>query len=268
MELVYYNANRNFTLQYQLVLSVVTRDDSEDLITQKIKAVSCFIDQYISRRVFNFKVVDYSTIKNAIFNLTKRFRKLHIKQLVPALQEELDSMEFTLEGIDRFHLNGFTSRYMLHILARITHYMDQQVGLNTRIEDYVNRETRNPYDIEHIWCDHFDLFKDQCEDLDDFEHHRDKFGALLILPRDKNRSYQDKTYEAKLGLYFGENMLCKTLCQECYRNNPQFLKFVAASGLPFQPVPNFGKAEIALRQNLYRQISKSIWGRPIAAVLD
>lgn len=260
---VYYNANRNFTLQYQLILATICTEDSSDTITKKINAMSAFIDQYIARRVFNHKVVDYSTIKNAIFNLTRKFRRLTLIELVQGLQKELDSMEFTFEGIDRFRLTQFTSRYMLHILSRMTHYIDQGVGLNTRFEDYVNRETRNPYDIEHVWCDHFEQFMDQCEDEEDFERTRNSFGGLLLLPRDKNRSYQDAVYETKLPLYFGENMLARTLHPDCYRNNPQFLNFINRTGLLFKSMTQFRKPEIQERQGLYKQICKAVWGKPI-----
>lgn len=258
-EYVYYNANRNFTLQYQLILSAINRNDSPEIIKKKIKAVSCFVDQYIATRVFNFKVVDYSTIKNAVFNITKNIRRLGIIELGTALQNELANTGFTLDGIDRFFLNQFTSRYMLHILSRITHYIEDGSGLNTKFEDYVNRSIKNPYDIEHIWADHFDQHADECVDDDDFLNHRNKFGALLVLPRDKNRSFQDATYGEKLPMYFGENLLAKSLDGKCYQHNPQFLYFIRSQSLNFQQHPDFKKKDIAERHKLYKEICKKVW---------
>ena len=49
---------------------------------KKIIIIAAFIDQFITRRVVNYKAVDYSTIKNAIFNLTKKVRKLEVNTLV------------------------------------------------------------------------------------------------------------------------------------------------------------------------------------------
>jgi len=264
---VFYNANRNFTLQYQLIIAAVDMMDKPETITKKINGVTGFLDQYITRRVFNFKTVDYSTIKNAVFILTKKIRRLTLDNLVTVLQNELDQMEFTLDGVDRFRLNQYTSRYMLHILSRLAYYIDQEVGLNTKFEDYVNRETRNPHDIEHIWSNHFDRFKDQCDDEEDFERTRSKFGALLILPRDKNRSFQDKGYEEKLELYFGENMLARSLSVNCYRNNPQFENFMDRTQLPFKGLEKFHRAEITERQELYKQMCRSIWGKRILDIV-
>lgn len=261
-EYVFYNANRNFTFQYQIILAAIDRNDSPETINKKIKVVSAFIDQYIARRVFNFKVVDYSTIRNAVFNITKSIRRLELDDLVLKLQEELMENGFTLDNIDRFYLNQFTSRYMLHILSRITYFIESEAGLPTKFEDYVNRRSKNPYDIEHIWADKFDRHQDEFKTEDDFQNYRNKFGALILLPRDKNRSFQAATYEGKegkLGMYFGENLLAKSLNDKGYQNNPQFLRVISENGFSFKAHPVFKKQDIVDRQNLYREICQKIW---------
>lgn len=258
-EYVYYNANRNFTFQYQLILASIDRNDTPEVIDKKIKCVSYFIDLYIALRVFNFKVVDYSTIKNAIFTITKNIRRCPIAHLPQKLEKELKDTGFTLDTIERFYLNQFTSRYMLHFLARMTYYIEECSGLNTKFEDYVNRSIKNPYDIEHILADHFDRHKDEFQDEEDFKNNRNRFGALLLLPRDKNRSFRDDNYDKKLQMYFGENLLAKSLNDKCYQNNPQFLRFIQINGLPFKNHLEFKKKEISERQLLYKEICKKIW---------
>lgn len=258
-EYVFYNANRNFTLQYQIILASLDRKDSSEVIDRKLKAVSCFIDQYIMIRVFNFKLVEYSTIKNAIFNLTKSLRRCDISQLGQKLQKELSNTGFTLDSIDRFYLNGFTARYMLHILARLTHFIDSSIGKPTKFEDYVNRRLKNPNDIEHIWADKFERYTAECPDADDFDSWRNKFGALLLLPRDKNRSFQDSEYETKLEKYYAENILAQSLNEKCYQNNPQFRNFIEKHQLPFKPHREFKKADIMERQLLFKMICCNIW---------
>jgi len=258
-EYVYYNANRNFTFQYQLILASIHPKDSSEIINKKIKAVSCFVDQYIAIRVFNFKVVDYSTIKNAVFKITKNIRRLELNKLEKQLIEELPNSDITIEKIDNFYLNQFTSRYMLHILSRITHYIEQESGLNTKIEDYLNRRIKNPFDIEHIWANQYEQQKEECKDEEEFIKYRNKFGALLILPKDKNRSFQNIEYDKKLPMYFGENLLAKSLDKRCYQNNPHFMKFIQKNDLNFEFHNQFKKTSILERQSLYKKISKIIW---------
>lgn len=264
---VFFNADRNFTLQYQLLLAAVDRDDSQDIIKKKIVIVAAFIDQYITRRVVNYKAVDYSTIKNAIFNLTKKARKLEINTLVLTLQDELNNMDFPLDGMDRFYLNQFTSRYMLHILSRITFYIDQKIGLTNKFEDYVNRTGKNPYDIEHIWCNDYQRFAAQVTDEDEFNRTRNLMGGLLILPRDKNRSYQDADYSTKLPLYFGENILAKSLHQDCYRNNPHFINLLSTLNLSLSPIDDFTKDSFKKRQQSYKEIAEYIWNVPLQSLI-
>jgi len=154
-EYVFYNADRGFTLQYQIILSAIKSDDTQDIINKKIKMVSCFIDQFMSIRIFNFKTVDYSSIKYTVFNITKRIRNKDVGELAAILKDYITSMEQTLERIDGFYLNQFTRRYMLHILSRMTYYVEEQSGTNSNFANYVNREQRNPYDIEHVWADDY-----------------------------------------------------------------------------------------------------------------
>lgn len=170
-------------------------------------------------------------------------------------------MELTLEGIDGFYLNQFTRRYMLHILSRMTYYVEEQSGINSNFADYVNREQKNPYDIEHIWADDYTQGNHQLEfsTEEEFKDFRNRFGGLLILPKDKNRSLQDMEYSKKVIKYDSENLLARTLNQNCYNNNPLFLCFMNNTQLPFKPYAQFNKAELIERQSLYKEICKKIW---------
>src|SRR3989344_3906686 len=258
-ECVFYNANRNFTLQYQVILAAISPDDDAETIKRKIQIVSRYLDQYSARRIFNFKTVDYSTTKNAMFNISKKIRRKTPDDLRTILKDELLNMEFSLDNIDRFFLNQFTGRYMLHILARLTYYVERGSGLPTKFEDYVNRGIRNPYDIEHVWADHYERFQNEFETEDDFQLARNKFGDLLILPQDKNRSFNDATYNQKLPMYFGENLLAKSLNENCYKNNPQFKRFIEEQNLPFKAETEFTKASIETRGKLYNALCNKIW---------
>ncbi|MEB3752705.1 DUF262 domain-containing protein [Geobacillus sp. FSL W8-0032] len=260
-EYVFYNADRGFTLQYQIILASIAPSDTMDIINKKIKLVSCFIDQFIAVRVFNFKTVDYSSIRYTVFNITKKIRRKSVNELVSILKDYIKAMEYTLEGIDGFYLNQFTRRYMLHILSRMTYYLEQNCGINSSFANYVNRQQKNPYEIEHIWADDYTQGNHQVDFAteEEFKNFRNKFGGLLILPRDKNRSLQDMEYTKKVVKYDSENLLARTLNVNCYRNNPSFLRFIQNANLPFQPYAQFTKAELIERQKLYKEICKKIW---------
>ena len=259
-ESVFYNGNRNFTLQFQLILASIDPNETKEESDKKIKLISCFLDLYFTRRIFNYKTVDYSAIVYNVFLLSKKFRRKSIGELLEICKEEIGEMEFQLETIDDFRLNGWTVRYMLHILSRITDFIETSSGLPSNFTNYISREIKNPYDIEHIICDHHDWFEEEYPEKETFDRHRNKFGGLLLLPMDKNRSLNDLTFEKKLPIYFGENLLAKSLNKDCYLNNPQFIRFYERDGLNFKSYSLFNKEALLERQELYEEIAKKIWG--------
>ena len=82
-------------------------------------------------------------------------------------------------------------------------------------------------------------------------------GNLIILTRDKNRSYQAMKYPEKVGKYIGDNVLAQALNSTAYQNNPQFL--AVASRYGFAAIPQFTKESIAARANIYLQMAVDIW---------
>ncbi len=258
-EYVFYNANRNFTLQYQLILAAIDPSETREESDKKIKLISCFLDLYFTRRIFNYKTVDYSSIVYNVFLLSKKIRRKSIADLFNICKHEILSMEFQLDSINEFRLNGWTTRYMLHILSQMTDFIETESGLTSNFYNYVNRDLKNPYDIEHIICDHHDWLLMEYPDKETFDRHRNKFGGLLLLPMDKNRSLNDLTFDRKLPIYFGENQLAKSLNSDCYQNNPQFKRFLENENLSFKSYTNFDKTALLERQELYEALVKKIW---------
>lgn len=260
-EYVYYNAQRDFTLQYQLILSAISKNDNEDIIKRKIQVVSQYIDIYITNRITNYKTVNYSTIKNAIFNLTKRIRNLEIDNLKKLLIDELDNMEYKLTNdFQNFALNNYTSRYIRHILARITTFIENCCDVpQSSFVKYIDRNRNNGYDIEHIIADDYNAVSKYFDSDTDFKDTRNKLGNLILLPADKNRSIQDLPYEKKLDTYSGENILAKSLCESFYSNNPRFLKLIKDKNINFTSIKTFNKSAIYTRQKIYEKICQLIW---------
>jgi hypothetical protein len=94
----------------------------------------------------------------------------------------------------------------------------------------------------------------------EFSDQRNKFGALLLLPRSFNASYGDKSYLEKLPHYFSHNLLARSLHSRCYENNPRFIQLITERRIPFQSYPDdFTPADIKQRQALYQAMCERIW---------
>jgi uncharacterized protein DUF1524 len=259
LEYVFYNAQNNFTLQYPLALAPLRSSDDQDTANRKIRLVTGYLDIFIARRAVNFRTLDYSSVVYTMFNLMKDIRGLDVPSLVQVLKEKVARMEEKFDGMSRFYLNLWSKRYIHHILARITAHIEEQSNMPHNFSVYVSREIKKPYEIEHIWADHYEQHTDEFSTAEDFSQYRNRIGNLILLPGDINRSIKDNRYEEKLPVYARERVLAQSLDEQFYHNNPSFLAYKSRSGLPFRSHSTFKKADLDARQELYRRICEEIW---------
>ena len=257
-EEVFYNANRDLTYQTMLAIAAIRNDDPEDVVGKKIRMTAKFVDDFATIRIVNSRKVNWNTNKTMLFRVMQDIRNMDCKTIGMTYVRELRSMGVTVEGITRFSLNQFSGRYMLHILARFTSYVNVLMGNPSHFDEYVDRERRgNSYDIEHILPDRFEDYKDSFTDRDDFESSRSQIGNLLLLTRDKNRSYRDMKYSDKVQRYALDNILAQALNGTAYTNNPKFL--CVANKYGFHSIPAFDKQSIADRAEIYRKMASDMW---------
>ena len=257
-EEVFYNANRDLTYQTMLTIAAIRNDDTEDIIERKIRMTAKFVDDFATIRILNSKKVNWNTNKYLLFHVMQDIRNEDCKTIGMVYVRTLRRMDVSIEGITRFSLNQFSGRYMLHILARFTSYVNVLMGNPSHFEEYVDRKRQgNTYDVEHILPDKYDDYADSFADYDDFESARNQIGNLILLTRDKNRSYQAMKYTEKVQKYSGDNILAQALNETAYTNNPKFLAVVNEYG--FQPIQNFSKQSIADRAKIYMRMASDIW---------
>lgn len=257
-EEVFYNANRDLNYQISMIISAVCNDDSEENIKRKIQMVSKFVDDFASIRIFNFKKVNWNTNKYLLFRVMREIRNKDCRTVGMVLVRALRRMDVSIDAITKFSLNQFSGRYMLHLLARFTSYVNTKMGNPSQFDVYVDRKRKgNTYDIEHILPDDYDSYQDDFATADEFQTSRQMIGNLIILTRDKNRSYQAMKYQEKVEKYVGDNILAQALNDTAYHNNPKFL--AVASQYGFTAIQKFTKDSINDRANIYLQMAVDIW---------
>ena len=259
---IYYNAQVNFTLQPQLLLAPICYDDSWEIIIEKMNLVARFIDLLITARVTNYRSVDYSTIKNYIFTVSKEIRRCSISELKQRLKQQYDKLSYDpASALPELRLNSFTKKYIKNIIARVTGYIEEQTGVVSKYCEYMDTKTKNPFEIEHIISDHYEWFTDEYTDQEEFKRWRNSIGALLLLHKSINASLNDSKYEHKLAKYCSTegNIYTESLGELAYQHHPKFLKFVSENNLMFKAYPKFDKAEISERIQLLIQLVKMIW---------
>lgn len=267
LEAIFYNAHNEFTWQNTVLLAPLCVSDSEETVCKKLTATAVYLDIWLMRRAANYVRVGYSSTSYAMYLLCRDIRSTPLEELVTILDSKLagDDVSFDgapnkgRKGIEGLALNQFSRRYIYHMLARLTSFTEVQSGRPDLFDKYVDRSSSNPCDIEHIWGDDFDRYKDAFPTRDEFYNTRDHIAGLLLLPADVNRSYQRKTFEEKVPHYARQNLYAASLAETAYEHQPQFRAFVNSSGLPFSPYKSFGKREQMELRKLVHLLVNQIW---------
>ena len=259
LEEVYYNAWNGFTLQYPLILAAVTPVDDDETFQVKARMVAGFIDLFVARRMVSFRNFGYNTVQYTMFNLIKDIRELDPSELADMLGTRVADLEGDFSAVGGYRLHQRNGSHVKYLLARLTAWLESESGGTTTFTDLVDRGRRDPFEIEHIWANRPELHPEFATEQD-FSDQRNRFGALLLLPRSFNASYGANPYGGKIPHYFSHNLLARSLHPRCYENNPRFTRLAGGRKLPFEPYPGeFSVTAIQQRQALYQAMCEQIW---------
>lgn len=261
LDSIYYINQRGLasSIFYPLLMAPITLQDDEKTIIKKLALISRYLEMFVVFRSVNYRNYSHSSIRYTMYSLVKEIREKNVKELAQILKQKIKQINETLDGVKNLEMHGQNKRFIQFLLARIIAHIEEKSGMPNKFEEYISKEIAKPFQVEHIWADNFEEHKDEFEQRDEFEEYRNRIGALLLLPEGFNQSYGALSYEKKLPHYFGQNLLAKTLCPQCYERNPNFLKYIEISKLPFKPHENFKKKDIEERQLLYQKILEEIY---------
>ena len=249
------------SLSFPLMMAPLKSDDDETTVNLKIDSVAQYLENFTVLRSINFKRFGSSSIRYTMNMLVKEIRGHGIIALRKLFDDKIAQMDFTWSGFAEFRLNGQNGKFVKFLLARLTGFIEQQSGAPTNFSTYMSDSGSKPFEIEHIWANKFDEHLDEFTQENDFSGYRNRFGALVLLPRGTNQSFNAMTYVDKVEHYRKVNLWAQSLHEDTYRNNPNFLNMVKSYGLSFRPHKSFMKSDIDERQKLSESICKVIWAK-------
>jgi uncharacterized protein with ParB-like and HNH nuclease domain len=267
LQAIYYNAHNDFTWQGTVLLASLVETDDDETVRRKLAVTATYLDIWLMRRAVNYIRVGYSSVAYAMWLLCRDIRRKPLDELVSILKQKLaeDDVTFTgspakgRKGIEEFGLNQFSRRYIYHLLARITEATEIGAGRTESFDKLIDRDRKNPFDIEHIWADSFDAVKTVFANEAEFADWRNQVASLLLVPADVNRSLQDKPFTEKKAHYARQNFWAASLDASTYQHQPKFTNFATDNILPFKPFENFTKAEQSERRVLLNKMVEMIW---------
>lgn len=256
LEHVFYHKQSGIaqSLAIPLMLSPLTKYDEESTRNAKINLVAKYLEIYVVRRAVNFRKFGASSIRYTMYTLVKELRGLNFDSLRNTLEQKLNEMEENLEGVNSFQLHGMNRNFVKFMLSRITATLD-----NKRFNQYYTEDSGRAFEIEHLWANKFEEHRDEFEQQHDFEIYRNRIGALVLLPRGTNQSYNDAPYSVKIEHYLKENLYAQSLHPLAYERNPNFVNRAKELGVDFKPHTDLKKSDIDERTALVRQLSEKIW---------
>src|SRR3546814_16855749 len=84
-----------------LLLAPLKPDDDPNIAKLKMNIVARFVDILITRRIWNFRSIAYSTMQYAMFLIMRDIRGLAVPALAAKLVEQLSEQDETFESNDR-----------------------------------------------------------------------------------------------------------------------------------------------------------------------
>ncbi|MHB1562641.1 MAG: DUF262 domain-containing protein [Leptospirillum sp.] len=267
LEAIYYNAQNDFTWQNTVLLAPLVESDDDITVRRKLAVTATYLDIWIMRRTVNYIRVGYSAVSYAMWLLCRDIRRKPLQELVSILNQKLVEDDVTFAGspmkgrtgIEGLGLNQFSRRYIYHLLARVTAATETGSGRTNSFDKLVNRELKNPFDIEHIWADNYEAVKTQFFSEHEFQEWRNHVASLLLLPADVNRSLKDKPFAQKRTHYAKQNLYAASLDASAYPHQPQFKQFMDEHQLPFKPFENFTKEDQLERRKLLAALVELVW---------
>jgi hypothetical protein len=247
------------SLAYPLLLAPIKESDDKAVLVKKLNLTARFIETFSVFKAVNYRTLAQNAIRYTIYSLVKAVRDKSPTELAKLYKKSISELDVNLSGISNFGMHQQNKRFVRFLLARITNYVEENSGVPSTFEQYVTDEVVKPFQVEHIWEDKYDRFKNEFAQRDDFNAFRNRIGGLLLLPKGTNQSFNAEPFEKKLPHYLKQNLLAQSLHEECYKKNPNFVNFVAQSGLAFRPYEHFKKSDLEERTALYQSICEKIW---------
>ncbi|MBP5501729.1 MAG: DUF262 domain-containing protein [Bacteroidales bacterium] len=260
---IYYNNHWGIapSLSYPLYLAPLVETDSDEICNKKIELVARFLDNFVVRRATNYRLFSANSQRYTMCNLVKCIRGNNLDELKNNLLANTEDIADFNEILPRFRMHGQNKNFIKYFLARLTSYIEEQSGMGNNIVKYLKNPDCKPYEIEHIWSDHYEWFTAIFSQKTDFDDCRNTIGDLILLPNGVNQSLNDLPAKDKLPHYIKENLLARSLCEGTYQNNPSFIQFFTQKGFPFKFYTDFTKEDIQERCKLYAAIAAKIWDK-------
>jgi uncharacterized protein with ParB-like and HNH nuclease domain len=262
---VYFNAHNNFTLQYLVILAAVAPGDDDEVFHAKADLIAKYLDLVIARRMVNYKIFGYSPMYFQMFNLAKELRDLPISEIQQILSTKVANLSEDFTAVESFRLNLGNRPNVKYLLGRLTSWLEGQDPTDVSKNDpqwaiYFARNLEDPFEVEHIWANHFKRHIDEFASESEFQDSRNSFGALLLLPKSVNASLSDMKVQEKIPHYLQQNALGRIISELGPEHDPNLRERLNRLRLRVPlALDELDPEQIKGRTRFYQAMCEKIW---------
>ncbi|GAA1606923.1 DUF262 domain-containing protein [Kribbella hippodromi] len=258
LQSVFFNAYNGIKSQAAPILAAVEPKDDSASFKTKAQLIADYLDLLFARRIVND--LPSSGLDSYAVRLVERVRGgVSVDKLRTILAEEVSALDYDFKNMKAYGLRSNNSGQVRYLLARLTGFVQTSCGLTDDMAAYL--DTSRPFEIEHIWANHFERYQPETNTRAMFDAYRNRLGALLLLRKSDNASYQDLPYEKKVVYYQRQNQIAGSLHTGHRERNPTFNRFAKQYKLDrlLRAFAKFDKKAIDERQALYQRLCELIW---------
>ena len=237
-------------------MSSINKLDNEDIIKEKLKAVSTFIDILIVTRAINYKGSSQSFLRYIIYTLVKDIRNKSIDELRTILKERLLSSKESINEVDKFFYNNGNKKFIHYLFARCTLYVENKIYLNQNIvmNDLMATRKYNRFVLTPIIWE-YNKYSSYFENEETYYATEKKLGNFILIPNPISIEFTPDNKISKINKLKKELKLSNCLTNNYYSNlNHQDFLFLKG----FSALTNF-KEGVDDRTNAMNNLIKEIW---------
>ena len=115
------------------MLAPLLTTDSDEIAWRKANVVATFVDIVVARRLWHGRSIDYNTMQYAMFLALKEIRGKSSLEMAALLRRRIEEDSQGFAGNPRFGLWKSNKKTIRRFLARLTAWLDEQIGLGTNL---------------------------------------------------------------------------------------------------------------------------------------
>jgi|GEM_PF-3757124 len=229
---------------------------------KRLEALSIFADILSFHKGWNSHWATTSTCEEIMLEAIVLIRQSPLKSIGQQLFHALDGNLPTISARRAPSLTSSNQRWVRYVLGRMAISLNAFAYGRPGNPELVNGIGKAAPEIEHIISRNFEHNGEGFDfDPQMIATQRQRFGALTILSRQKNREASNKAWEKRLPIYEQANILSVTLAPPSYDNDGHKLKDAALqmNRYEFHPWRRLTKENIDRRQKSYALLAGDIW---------